>query len=83
MIALPKPLLLFFEMASTESQRGGRGRGLGGVEPDLGGRAERLSGATPFSRYCFRVSRVQFGEGNGTPLQHSCLENPMDPRQEL
>ena len=19
-----------------------------------------------------------FGEGNGTPLQHSCLENPMD-----
>ena len=21
---------------------------------------------------------VQFGEGNGTPLQYSCLENPMD-----
>ena len=21
---------------------------------------------------------IQFGEGNGTPLQHSCLENPMD-----
>ena len=40
MIALPKPLLLFSEMASTESQRGGRGRGLGGVEPDLGVRAE-------------------------------------------
>ena len=20
----------------------------------------------------------QFGEGNGTPLQYSCLENPMD-----
>ena len=20
------------------------------------------------------------GEGNGTPLQYSCLENPMDPR---
>ena len=19
-----------------------------------------------------------YGEGNGTPLQHSCLENPMD-----
>ena len=25
-----------------------------------------------------RVSRCQAGEGNGTPLQYSCLENPMD-----
>ena len=24
------------------------------------------------------VSRILFGEGNGTPLQYSCLENPMD-----
>ena len=23
-------------------------------------------------------SSIQFGEGNGTPLQYSCLENPMD-----
>ena len=23
-------------------------------------------------------SRVNFGEGNGTQLQYSCLENPMD-----
>ena len=23
-------------------------------------------------------SRMVFGEGNGTPLQYSCLENPMD-----
>ena len=22
--------------------------------------------------------RVGFGEGNGTPLQYSCLENPVD-----
>ena len=21
---------------------------------------------------------LKFGEGNGTPLQYSCLENPMD-----
>ena len=21
---------------------------------------------------------LEFGEGNGTPLQYSCLENPMD-----
>ena len=23
-------------------------------------------------------TRLAFGEGNGTPLQYSCLENPMD-----
>ena len=22
--------------------------------------------------------RIEAGEGNGTPLQYSCLENPMD-----
>ena len=29
---------------------------------------------------CFfkTVSACEFGEGNGTPLQYSCLENPMD-----
>ena len=26
----------------------------------------------------FDTSHVHFGEGNGTPLQYSCLENPMD-----
>ena len=26
----------------------------------------------------FRSSAQYFGEGNGTPLQYSCLENPMD-----
>ena len=24
------------------------------------------------------ISRTKIGEGSGTPLQHSCLENPMD-----
>ena len=24
------------------------------------------------------LSKTFFGEGNGTPLQYSCLENPMD-----
>ena len=32
----------------------------------------------PAKFYKFRVSRLQYGEGNGTPLQYSCLENPMD-----
>ena len=22
--------------------------------------------------------KISFGEGNGTPLQYSCLENPVD-----
>ena len=26
---------------------------------------------------CFEVSSSSNGEGNGTPLQYSCLENPM------
>ena len=26
------------------------------------------------------LGRRYMGEGNGTPLQHSCLENPMDGR---
>ena len=26
----------------------------------------------------YRYLRVPFGEGSGTPLQYSCLENPMD-----
>ena len=28
--------------------------------------------------YNLKCSRVNYGEGNGTPLQYSCLENPMD-----
>ena len=30
------------------------------------------------ARYFLVISRVKRGEGNGTPLQYSCLENPMD-----
>ena len=26
------------------------------------------------------LSKLVIGEGNGTPLQYSCLENPMDGR---
>ena len=26
----------------------------------------------------FQLPKMMFGEGNGTPLQYSCLENPMD-----
>ena len=25
-----------------------------------------------------RTNALEHGEGNGTPLQYSCLENPMD-----
>ena len=29
------------------------------------------------SNFILVSGRVHFGEGNGTPLQYSCLENPM------
>ena len=29
-------------------------------------------------RYREQISGYQWGEGNGNPLQYSCLENPMD-----
>ena len=31
-----------------------------------------------FSLYDFKIGMHRFGEGNGKPLQYSCLENPMD-----
>ena len=31
-----------------------------------------------FSYKSFMALALLFGEGNGTPLQYSCLENPMD-----
>ena len=37
--------------------------------------------AAEITRYImpyFVSSKMPFGEGNGTPLQYSCLENPMD-----
>ena len=36
----------------------------------------RVSGVLSFC--CFRCSNNYNGEGSGTPLQDSCLENPMD-----
>ena len=41
--------------------------------------ASSPTSSLPF--FCFPLappSLYFFGEGNGTPLQHSCLENPMD-----
>ena len=34
--------------------------------------------ATTFSMFIFDCAVSSFGEGNDTPLQYSCLENPMD-----
>ena len=30
------------------------------------------------NRGCKYMPKESFGEGNGTPLQYFCLENPMD-----
>ena len=46
--------------------------------PDLLKNAVVLSGHGS-SLFCvFRIPYGRVGEGNGTPLQYSCLENPMD-----
>ena len=29
-------------------------------------------------KFLLQETCITFGEGNGNPLQHSCLENPMD-----
>ena len=34
--------------------------------------------STNFEREVYSLSSECIGEGNGTPLQYSCLENPMD-----
>ena len=31
-----------------------------------------------FLGICFNLNLMPFGEGNGNPLQRSCLENPRD-----
>ena len=48
---------------------------------DLKGRNEtfylQVGGNAFLSILCVQLE-AHFGEGNGTPLQYSCLENPMD-----
>ena len=37
-----------------------------------------VQGSYPHQKTFYWVSALWNGEGNGTPLQYSCLENPMD-----
>ena len=48
-------------------------------EPGRQGTVRRVATSrTQLSDFTFFLSVVHFGEGNGNPLQRSCLENPMD-----
>ena len=47
------------------------------VEP-LKVRAKRTPKTLQFSPCTEKRGKLRPREGNGTPLQHSCLENPMD-----
>ena len=38
----------------------------------------RVTTGMPLENRLFYLPYVEFREGNGTPLQYSCLENPMD-----
>ena len=39
---------------------------------------KNLVGYSPFGHKDLDMTEQLTGEGNGTPLQYSCLENPMD-----
>ena len=49
-----------------------------GISPALSGRFFTTEPPGKPSRHLIMVAKGTGGEGNGTPLQHSCLENPMD-----
>ena len=38
----------------------------------------RVSSNTTVQKHQFVGAKLSFGEGNGIPLQYSCLENPMN-----
>ena len=42
------------------------------------GLAQHVQGKADFMPWGWACVSIRFGEGNGTPLQYSCLENPMD-----
>ena len=46
--------------------------------PLLPSHLSKSSQSTGLSSVCFTHGSVYIGEGNGTPLQSSCLDNPMD-----
>ena len=53
------------------------------VRPETKKLLEENTGSTLFDKHHSKIlfyppPRVMDGEGNGTPLQCSCLENPMD-----
>ena len=48
-----------------------------GTKPMSPALAGRFFTTEPSGKH-FLYSSVYIGEGNGTPLQYSCLENPMD-----
>ena len=41
-------------------------------------RKKSLSKTCCWRNWVFTGKKINLGEGNGTPLQYSCLENPMD-----
>ena len=63
--------ILAWEIPWTEKPRGLQSMGLQRVGHDL---VELVV----VSELNYQYLASLFGEGNGTPLQYSCLENPMD-----
>ena len=51
---------------------------LNGLLPDKGLRGQGFVSLSPFPSLIFWVPRTRNGEGSGTALEYSCLENPID-----
>ena len=62
------------------SPLGRPGRRQGMRRPDGRGCGQRSRGpvSTPARSQAWKPTMAVFEEGNGSPLQYSCLENPMD-----
>ena len=58
-------------------QTPGTDEGLGGLA-SMGSQRVRHDLETEQQHICIRAHLKSCGEGNGNPLQYSCLENPLD-----
>ena len=48
------------------------------IVPDFNENTPRISLVSIILDIFFAGGKIGIGEGNGNPLQYSCLENPMD-----
>ena len=65
-------------ISTTMKVKQGEVSGVGGLDKGSGDREKRRWIEELFERHHSQYLAFGCGEGTGTPLQYSCLENPMD-----